>query len=164
MSINAIPSVSLYEYYYQINNNKQKEEESQTVKELKKMGITPTDNEQVNVAMLKKAKKAEEEQESNNVTKETTYKDRPWADIMNQLGLSFNTDPKDDVQSIKSALSNLVSGIDDKELLADVKDLDDYVKSMYITYYNNDFDASKISNSLSMELEGISAINKARVL
>lgn len=162
MSINAISSVSLYEYYYQINNTKQKEEESQTAKELKKLGITPSDNEKVNIALLEKAKQAQEE-ESNNVIKEATYKDRPWADIMNQLGLSFNNDPKDDIQNIKSALSDLVRGIDDEQLLADVKDLDDYVKSMYITYYNNDFDASKVSNSLSMELEGISAINKARV-
>lgn len=160
MSINAISSVSIYEYYYRINDDKPKEE-SKTAKELKKLGIKPSDNEAKNAAMLKEVQ--ETQQEAKNAVKETSYNNRPWADIMDQLGLSFNKDPKDDIKNIKSALDNLVKDIDDEELLADIKDLDDYVKTMYITYYNNDYDSNKVSSSLSKELEGISAINKALV-
>lgn len=159
MSINAISSVSIYEYYYRINDEKPKE--SKTAKELKKLGIEPSDSETKNAAMLKEAQ--ETQQEAKNAVKETSYNNRPWADIMDQLGLPFNKNPKDDIVSIKSALNKLVKDIDDEELLSDIKDLDDYVKSLYMTYYNNDYDSNKVSSSLSKELEGISAINKAFV-
>lgn len=149
MSINAISSVSLYEYYYKIN----KSEETQ--KEPKNTDIKPIGDEAENTVNKNAQIEPEDKKEVSG-----QEQSRPWADIMDQLGLSFNIDPKDDVKAIKSALNNLTKDIDDAELLADIKDLDDYVKTMYITYYNNDYDSSKVSSSLSQELESISAINK----
>ena len=149
MSINAISSVSLYEYYYKINKYEG------TPKELKNKDIKPI-NDEAESAKSKNVQKTSEENKEVSEQKEN----RPWADIMEQLGLSFNRDPKDDIIAIKYALDKLVKDIDDTELLADIKDLDDYIKSMYIAYHNNDYDSSKVSFSLSRELEGISAINK----
>ncbi len=149
MSINAISSVSLYEYYYKINKSEE------TPKEPKNTDIKPIGDEAENTVNKNAQIEPEDKKEVSG-----QEQNRPWADIMDQLGLSFNIDPKDDVKAIKSALNNLTKDIDDAELLADIKDLDDYVKTMYITYYNNDYDSSKVSSSLSKELESISAINK----
>ena len=149
MSINAISSVSLYEYYYKINKSEE------TPKEPKNTDIKPIGDEAENTVNKNAQIEPEDKKEVSG-----QEQNRPWADIMDQLGLSFKIDPKDDVKAIKSALNNLTKDIDDAELLADIKDLDDYVKTMYITYYNNDYDSSKVSSSLSKELESISAINK----
>ena len=56
MSINAISSVSLYEYYYQINKDKQEKKESPLADEMRKYGLVPTDNETLNVQLLQSAK------------------------------------------------------------------------------------------------------------
>ena len=157
MSINSITSVSLYEYYYQINHKEKKDTKS--ARELKKLESVQSDNDTKKTAEAKDTQKPNKEDIPQK--QELSFNERPWADIMQQLGIGFNNDPKDDIREIKSALDKLTQGIDDDELLADIKDLDDYIKSMYITYYKDGFDSKKVSSSLSKELDGISAINKA---
>lgn len=143
MSINAIGSVSLYEYYYTIN---------------KKEDTSKTDS----VVDNKEAKKAQEQKETED-TKDNTQtispNDRPWADLIYQLGLSFNDDPKQDIVDIKTELNNLVLGLDDKELQSEVQDLISYVDKMYHNFSSN-FTGNP--DSLSTQLSMMSLINQIR--
>ena len=159
MSINAINSVSLYEYYYSINNKKDKKKESPLAQEMREYGLNPTDNESLNIAMLKKAKDAQNQQ---NVEKqEIPNSQRPWADLMYQLNISFNEDPKDDIQDIKDELVKLMSGVDDEELLAEVYDLEKRVEDMYIRFKKNSQGIDFSSSVLGSQLHNFSMINQA---
>ena len=66
MSINAIGSVSLYEYYYKINKDEQKKKESPLAREMREYGLTPTDNEALNVALLRRAQQLKAQEEIQN--------------------------------------------------------------------------------------------------
>ena len=63
MSINAIGSVSLYEYYYKINKEEQEKKESPLEREMREYGLTPTDNEALNIALLRRAQQLKNAQE-----------------------------------------------------------------------------------------------------
>lgn len=159
MSINAISSVSLYEYYYTINKNEEKKKESPLADEMRKYGLTPTDNEALNAAMLQRAKQTSEE--SSNEKQEIPYSQRPWADLMYQLGLEFNPDPKDDIDDIKDELSKLTQGINDDELNKEVKDLEKYVENLYLNFENNYSTTFDASSTLSAQLNNLSMLNQA---
>ena len=161
MSINAINSVSLYEYYYTINRKEEKKE-SPLADEMRKYGLTPTDNEALNVSLLKKAK--EQEEAKNSEEKSSSYSDRPWADIMYQLDISFNKDPKDDIQDIKDEIRELTYGLKDEELTKDLEDLESYVENLYINYQSNNSGGFDYSNTLTSQLNNLSRINQASLL
>lgn len=161
MSINAINSISLYEYYYNINAQDKKKKNSPLLDELKKYNITPTDSEEVNIALLKRAKLSEVQEET---PKETSKSDRPWADLMYQLNLEFNEDPKEDIKDIKEELLKLTDGIDDKELQKEVDDLISYSENMYINYLKNNLSTDFSSNTLTTQLNNLSMVNKIEFL
>lgn len=162
MSINAISSVSLYEYYYKINKDEQEKKESPLAKEMREYGLTPTDNEDLNIALLRRAQqlKAAQGEES----KEIPYSERPWADIMYQLNIQFNPDPKDDIQDIKDELALLMKGVEDEELNKEITDLESYVENLYISFQQNY--SSKFDNSamLSAQLNNLSMLNQVNLL
>ena len=158
MSINAISSVSLYEYYYKINKDEQEKKESPLADEMRKYGLNPTDNENLNIAMLKRAKDLEKQQ--NIQEQEIPNSDRPWADLMYQLNIPFNEDPKDDIQDIKDELAMLMRGVDDEELLAEVYDLEKNVESMYIRFKKN-YQNADFTTILGSQLHNLSMINQA---
>lgn len=162
MSINAINSVSLYEYYYTINDNK-KRKSSPLEKEMKKYGLVPTDNEQVNIAMLQKAREKEKAKNEKETKSEASHSERPWADIMYQLNISFNDDPADDIVDIKEKLDFLLKGIEDEELEQEINDLENYVEKLYL-----DFDRISLKTynkaTLTTELNNLSTINRATLL
>lgn len=154
MSINAINSVSIYEYYYTIDSKKKKK--SPLADEMKKYGLTPTEDETVNIILLERAKKAQAAAKDDNETKESSKADRPWADIMYQLNLSFNENPLDDIKDIKNELQDLLKGIKDEELEKETKDLESYVEKLYIDYSKNNLSGSLLTS----QLENLSAINR----
>lgn len=162
MTIDAINSVSLYEYYYTINDNKKKKT-SPLANEMKKYGLVPTDSEVINAAMLRKAKEAEANKNENTASKEISYTDRPWADIMYQLNIDFNEDPSDDIVDIKEKLNFLLRGIEDEELEEEINDLENYVERLYLDY---DRISSGYNGSLTLtsQLNNLSIINKASML
>ena len=162
MSINAINSVSLYEYYYTINDKKERKS-SPLEGEMKKYGLVPTDNEQVNIAMLQKAREKEKIKNSENNKSEKNYSDRPWADIMYQLNISFNDDPADDIVDIKDKLAFLLKGIEDEELEKEINDLEDYVEKLYLDY-DRVSSGVKLSDMLSNQLNNFSIVNRATLL
>ena len=161
MSINAISSVSLYEYYYQINKDEQKKKESPLVEEMRRYGLVPTDNEQLNIQLLKNAKEAKEAQ---NTPKEIPYSDRPWADLMYQLDIQFNPDPKDDIEDIKEELAKLTLGMDDEELAKEVNDLRNYVENMYLNFQTNNVGNSRYTTTLNAQLNNLAMVNQASLL
>ena len=164
MSINAISSVSLYEYYYSINRDDKKKKSSPIAKEMQEYGLKPTDDEQLNVAMLQMAKNVRGKDDSEEDEKES-YSKRPWADLMYQLGLSFNPNPKDDIQDIKDELNKLVKGVSDNELEKEVKDLVAYVENLYISYNNNNLSGSIGSfDLLGSQLNNLSMMNRVNLM
>ena len=162
MSINAINSVSLYEYYYTIHDNK-KRKSSPLEHEMREYGLTPTDNEQINIAMLKRAKELEQAKNEDSKSSNVTYSDRPWADIMYQLNISFNENPSDDIVDIKEKLNFLLKGIEDEELEKEINDLENYVERLYLDY--DKISSGIIKNStLTSQLNNLSLINRATML
>lgn len=160
--INAISGISLYEYYYTINKDKKEKESSPIAKEMKKYGLTPTDNDSLNIAMLKRAKELQENQNQDDTT--VDYASRPWADIMYQLNLPFNDDPKDDIADIKEELAGLMKGVSDPELEKEIQDLEEYVTSMYISYGQNNQTADIRFNTLGAQLNNLSNLNKVNLI
>lgn len=162
MSINAINGLSIYEYYYSINNNKKKEakKESPLASELEKYGLKATENEAYNVQLLKQAQaneKAQQEESSST----TSYADRPWADIMYQLNIEFNEDPRDDIEDIKEELKKLTAGFDDEDFNKEIKDLENYVSDLYISYINTNSSSIDTSLSLTTQLNNLAIMNIA---
>lgn len=164
MSINAISSVSLYEYYYQINKDEQKKKESPLAEEMRRYGLVPTDNEQFNIQLLKNAKEAEKANGKENTSQEIPYSDRPWADLMYQLDIQFNPDPKDDIEDIKEELAKLTLGMDDEELIKEVKDLEAYVENLYINFQTNNVGNVRNTTTINAQLNNLAMINQASLL
>ena len=162
MSINAISSVSLYEYYYTINDNK-KHKSSPLESEMKKYGLVPTENEQLNIAMLQRAKELEKSKNEKDSTNEAGYADRPWADIMYQLNISFNKNPSDDIVDIKEKLNFLLKGIEDEELEKEINDLENYVERLFIDYEKTNLRTANYQ-TLTSQLNNLSLINRATLL
>lgn len=162
MSINAISSVSLYEYYYTINRDEKKKKSSPLEAEMRKYGLTPTDNETFNIALLNQAKRME--RNSQEEEKESSPANRPWADLMYQLNISFNEDPAQDIQDIKDEVAKLVKGFDDEELQKEVLDLEDYAQQLYINYKKNSLGGINTSDLLGSQLGNMSMLNKVNFM
>lgn len=162
MSINAINGISLYEYYYTINQEDKKKKSSPLADEMREYGLKPTDDEALNASMLVAAKRASQ----NNAQEEETqdYSDRPWADLMYQLDIDFNPDPAQDIEDIKEEVAKLAQGFDDEELRQDVLDLENYAQSLYISYQQNNLNRLSGYETLSSQLNNISIINRANLI
>lgn len=162
MSINAISSVSLYEYYYQINKEDKKKKESPIEKEMREYGLTPTDNDALNVALLRRAKELKANEDL--AKEEIPYSDRPWADLMYQLNIQFNPDPKDDIEDIKKELAILTKGMDDDELNKEISDLESYVENLYLNFQQNYSTTLTDAFTLTTQLNNLSVLNQASLL
>lgn len=161
MSINAISSVSLYEYYYKINKDDQENKKSPLEKEMREYVLTPTDNEIINIQLLQKAKSLDGKEQEK---KEVSYSDRPWADLMYQLNIAFNEDPKDDIEDIKDELALLVRDMNDDELNKEIRDLEDYVDRLYINFQQNQSSSFSKAISVDMQLNNLAMMNQAYLL
>lgn len=162
MSINAISSISLYEYYYSINKD-EKKKTSPLEREMREYGLTPTDNERLNIAMLEKAKDIQREidnQSSNTIS----FSDRPWADVMYQLNLSFNEDPKEDITDIKEELQKLLIGIEDEELNKEITDLEKYVEELYVSFSATYSTSIDTTSTINMQLNNLAMLNRSSLL
>ncbi|MBQ4646066.1 MAG: hypothetical protein IJB79_01835 [Candidatus Gastranaerophilales bacterium] len=163
MSINAINSVSLYEYYYRINKKEQEKKESPLADEMRKYGLVPTDNENLNIQLLKNAKDIKRQQETQE-KQEIPYSQRPWADLMYQLNIQFNEDPKDDIEDIKDELALLTRGMDDEELNREIRDLESYVENLYINFQQIYTTNKFTGTSINAQLNNLAMINQANLL
>lgn len=158
MSISAISSVSLYEYYYKINKEKEKKKESPLADEMRKYGLVPTDNEALNVQLLKNAKEAKKQETQQN--EEIPHSQRPWADIMYQLNIQFNENPQDDIDDIKAELALLSKGMTDDELDKEIKDLENYIEKLYINFQQMHSPNISKTSSVNMHLNNLAMMNQ----
>lgn len=165
MSINAIGSVSLYEYYYKIHKEEQeKKKESPLAEQMRQYGLVPTDNEVLNIALLKNAREAKNSSTETS-PQEVPYSDRPWADLMYQLNIQFNEDPKDDIEDIKDELALLIRGMDDDEELSnEIADLESYVERLYLNFVDNYSSRVVKSSSINVQLNNLAMINQVNLL
>ena len=163
MSINAISSLSIYEYYYQINRKEDEKKESPLADEMRKYGLNPTDNEVINAAMLRQAKALEESRQGANAAQDIPNSERPWADIMYQLNIPFNDDPKDDIDDIKRELAYLTNGLDDEEFSKEIADLESYIEDLYIDFKNNYSTTFDASTTLYSQLSNMALMNRATI-
>ncbi len=157
MSISPISSLSIYEYYYSINRKKN----SPIAKELEQYGIKPSDDDTKNIIMLQRAQALNQENEQS--TQSISYQDRPWADLMNQLNISFSEDPKEDIENIKKELNKLLVGVADEELESEVSDLINYAEGLYVDYQNMNLKSFDTSATLSTQLNAIANYNIASI-
>ena len=164
MSINAISSVSLYEYYYRINKKEQEKKESPLADEMRKYGLVPTENEALNVQLLKNAKEVRRQQDSQE-NQEIPYSQRPWADLMYQLNIEFNEDPKDDIDNIKDELTLLMRGMEnDDELSKEIRDLESYIERLYLNFQQNYASTTSGITSINMHLSNLAMVNQLNLL
>ena len=82
---------------------------------------------------------------------------------MYQLGLTFNPDPKDDIQDIKDELIKLTRGVADDELNKEVKDLENYVENLYLKFVENSSGSVDLSNLLGNQLNNMSMLNRVNL-
>ena len=162
MAINAITGISLYEYYYKINKEEEKKKESPLADEMRKYGLVPTDNEALNIALLKNAK--EQDKLENQQPQTIPNSDRPWADLMYQLNIQFNEDPKDDIEDIKKELSKLTLGIDDEELNQEINDLESYVEKLYLNFQTSYLKDYSGATKINAQLNNLAIINQVNLL
>lgn len=147
MSISAINGISLYEYYYKINNRNKKKE-----------NLAVEDEPQQNPNIVK------EDENKNPQSTDIPPTARPWADIMYQLNISFNEDPKDDIKAIKRKLASLTAGLADKELDSEVKDLENHIDKLYVEFKQISHNGVNSSpTALVDELMTLSIQNQARL-
>ena len=130
---------------------------------MKKYGLTPTDDEQLNISMLQRAKNLQNIN-SQSEEEEIPYSERPWADLMYQLGLSFNPNPKDDIQDIKDELTKLTKGVTDDELNKEVKDLESYVENLYLKFTQNSSGTIDFTTPIGSQLNNLSVMNQVNLL
>ena len=164
MSINAISSLSLYEYYYRINKDEQEKKKSPLEDEMRKYGLVPTDNEKLNIQLLQNAREAKRNEQSEE-DDEIPYSQRPWADLMYQLNIQFNEDPKDDIEDIKDELSLLLKGLSgDDELRQEIRDLENYVENLYINFQQNYSTNLYKGSAINAHLNNLAMINQVSLL
>ena len=164
MSINAISSLSIYEYYYRINKDEQEKKKSPLEDEMRKYGLVPTDNENLNIQLLQNAKEAKRNEQAKE-NSEIPYSQRPWADLMYQLNIQFNEDPKDDIDDIKDELSLLLKGLsDDDELRQEIRDLENYVENLYINFEQNYSSGIVRGSAINAHLNNLAMINQVSLL
>ena len=144
MSVNAISGISLYEYYYKINNEDNKRKKALALERASE------NNPQV----------TKKEEDNSQSPKEILPSERPWADLMYQLNISFNEDPKDDIADIKKELAKLTVGLTDKELDSEVKDLENYVDKLYLNFQKIN-EGGFSTTTLTDQLKNLSIQNQA---
>ena len=163
MSVNAIAGVSLYEYFYTINRqDDEKKKKSPLADEMRKYGLKVTGDETLNAKMLQEAKRLEAQQ--NQKETELPKSQRPWADIMYQLNIPFNDNPKDDIDDIKKELSELVKGLDDDELNQEVKDLENEADRLYLEFLRTSQGEIDKTSVLESQMKNLQMLNMANML
>ena len=107
--------------------------------------------------------KVKKEEEKNNdkapqKPQDIPPSERPWADLMYQLGLTFSKDAKDDITRIQVALKELEKEINDDEASKEIDEIIKSVDNLYTQFINPNTTTTK-SHNLANELETISYVN-----
>lgn len=161
MAISPISSISSFAYIYNISSedNKQKQQEELNIL-LRRYDLIPTDDYEKDVERLRAAmiqeqiERAQEQQEQMNETE--GFEERPWYEIMWELGLHQNDSVQEDYDDIMDELDKRIMGAQSEEEFTKYDDM----RIRAQEYFNEYAQGTSMSfdNSLSSSMAGLSAL------
>lgn len=126
---------------------------------LKQYGIEPSGNKEYDTKLLQIAMAAQNQDETE--TSSTQNKaDRPWAELMWQLGLTLNDDPQQDYDDLIYEIDQRISATDDEQARGDLEDLKDYVDELF--YQSPSVTSSPIQDAFA-GMNMVAAMNKIMI-
>ena len=160
MAISPINSISTFSYIYNISSEDDKEKQKEELNLLlRQYDLIPTDDyekdvERLRQAMIEEQIKLQEQQQQLNETE--GYEERPWYEIMWELGLHQNDSVQEDYDDIMDELD---------ERIMNAQDIEEYEKydDMRVRaqeYFNEYAQGTSMSfdNSLSSSMVGLSML------
>ena len=161
MAISPISSISSFAYIYNISSedDKQKQQEELNIL-LRQYDLIPTDDYEKDVERLRAAMiqeqigRAQEQQEQMNETE--GFEERPWYEIMWELGLHQNDSVQEDYDDIMDELDKRIMGAQSEEEFTKYDDM----RIRAQEYFNEYAQGTSMSfdNSLSSSMAGLSAL------
>ena len=161
MAISPISSISSFAYIYNISSedDKQKQQEELNIL-LRQYDLIPTDDYEKDVERLMAAmiqeqiERAQEQQEQMNETE--GFEERPWYEIMWELGLHQNDSVQEDYDDIMDELDKRIMGAQSEEEFTKYDDM----RIRAQEYFNEYAQGTSMSfdNSLSSSMAGLSAL------
>ena len=161
MAISPISSISSFAYIYNISSedDKQKQQEELNIL-LRQNDLIPTDDYEKDVERLRAAmiqeqiERAQEQQEQMNETE--GFEERPWYEIMWELGLHQNDSVQEDYDDIMDELDKRIMGAQSEEEFTKYDDM----RIRAQEYFNEYAQGTSMSfdNSLSSSMAGLSAL------
>lgn len=161
MAISPISSISSFAYIYNISSedDKQKQQEELNIL-LRQYDLIPTDDYEKDVERLRAAmiqeqiERAQEQQEQMNETE--GFEERPWYEIMWELGLHQNDSVQEDYDDIMDELDKRIMGAQSEEEFTKYDDM----RIRAQEYFNEYTQGTSMSfdNSLSSSMAGLSAL------
>lgn len=161
MAISPISSISSFAYIYNISSedDKQKQQEELNIL-LRQYDLIPTDDYEKDVERLRAAmiqeqiERAQEQQEQMNETE--GFEERPWYEIMWELGLHQNDSVQEDYDDIMDELDKRIMGAQSEEEFTKYDDM----RIRAQEYFNEYAQGTSMSfdNSLSSSMAGLSAL------
>ena len=161
MAISPISSISSFAYIYNISSedDKQKQQEELNIL-LRQYDLIPTDDYEKEVERLRAAmiqeriERAQEQQEQMNETE--GFEERPWYEIMWELGLHQNDSVQEDYDDIMDELDKRIMGAQSEGEFTKYDDM----RIRAQEYFNEYAQGTSMSfdNSLSSSMAGLSAL------
>lgn len=161
MAISPISSISSFAYIYNISSedDKQKQQEELNIL-LRQYDLIPTDDYEKDVERLRAAmiqeqiERAQEQQEQMSETE--GFEERPWYEIMWELGLHQNDSVQEDYDDIMDELDKRIMGAQSEEEFTKYDDM----RIRAQEYFNEYAQGTSMSfdNSLSSSMAGLSAL------
>ena len=161
MTISPISSINLYSYaigsYLYSFDNKQLQEL------MRQFNLVPTGNMQVDISRLENAIRMQQaalaqEENKNSVELKT---DRPWIDIMWELGLEPNETIQEDYNEITDELTERISNAKDEEEYNKYADMYYEVEEYFNEYSTGaDFSSSSLTMNTMIGLSQLALMNK----
>ena len=159
MAISPISSISSFAYIYNISSedDKQKQQEELNIL-LRQYDLIPTDDYEKDVERLRAAmiqeqiERAQEQQEQMNETE--GFEERPWYEIMWELGLHQNDSVQEDYDDIMDELDKRIMGAQSEEEFTKYDDM----RIRAQEYFNEYAQGTSMSfdNSLSSSMSCLS--------
>lgn len=161
MAISPISAISSYSYLFNISSEDDKVKQRGALDILlRQYDLIPTDNydsdvERLRLAMIQEQMdKITEQQEQSQETE--GYEERPWYEIMWQLGLHQNDSVREDYDDIMDELDYRIMNAEDEDEYNKYNDMRIRTEEYFNGY--SEFNASRISVDNSSHMIGLSML------
>jgi len=98
---------------------------------LQQYGIEASGNKEYDTKLLQIAMALETQEAEEEAATTESRADRPWADLMWQLGLTLNEDPNQDYDDIIAELDRRISSVTSDEERAELEELKAYADELF---------------------------------